>query len=388
MTVEEVLDIACAGAAAGCHEALFTLGDKPERRYRVAREELAALGFETTIDYLVHVASVVLDETGLLPHANPGVLTADELSALRRVSVSQGIMLESVSDRLSARGGPHFGSPDKHPAARLETLRLAGELAIPFTTGILIGIGETRDERLDALLAIRDLHDRYGHIQEVIVQNFRAKPDTKMADHPEPSLDELLWTAAAARLVLGPDYEHPGAAQPLVRRFSAPARCRNQRLGRGLAGHDRSRQSGGSLAGDRAPRTSDTRPWARSRASACSLPRVRAGGSSLVRATGGNRRRSARRMPPALPARTAGLPAPLSRLPPRSERPRGSRRTAALPFECPVAEALAKVDEGVELVESDVVALFEARDESLQAVLRRRRCATRRRSAGTRSATS
>src|SRR3990170_1327193 len=175
MTVEEVLEIARAGAAAGCHEALFTLGDKPERRYRVAREELQALGFETTVEYLAHVARAVLEETGLLPHANPGVLTADELTLLRGVSVSQGIMLESTSERLSKRGGPHFGPPDKPPAARLETLRLAGELEIPFTTGILIGIGETREERVEALLAIRDLHERYHHVQEVIVQNFRAK---------------------------------------------------------------------------------------------------------------------------------------------------------------------------------------------------------------------
>jgi FO synthase len=205
LTADEVLEIARAGAEAGCKEALFTLGDKPERRYRVAREELAALGCETTIEYLVRMCRLVLDETGLLPHANPGVMTREELRALREVSASQGIMLESVSDRLAERGGPHFGSPDKLPAARLETLRLAGEERIPFTTGILIGIGESRVERVEALLAIRELHERYGHIQEVIVQNFRAKPGTLMADREEPSLDELLWTAAAARLVLGPE---------------------------------------------------------------------------------------------------------------------------------------------------------------------------------------
>src|SRR5213080_3639348 len=147
---------------------------------------------------------LVLDETGLLPHANPGVMTREELAALREVTASQGIMLETASDRLAERGGPHFGSPDKVPAARLETLRLAGELRIPFTSGILIGIGETRRERIEALLAIRELHARYGHVQEVIVQNFRAKPGTRMAAHPEPPLDDLLWTAAAARLVLGP----------------------------------------------------------------------------------------------------------------------------------------------------------------------------------------
>jgi FO synthase len=205
LTPDEVLDIARAGAAAGCTEALFTLGDKPERRYRVARDELAALDCETTIEYLVRMCGLVLEETGLLPHANPGVMTRDELAALREVTASQGIMLETASDRLSERGGPHFGSPDKRPAARLETIRLAGELRVPFTTGILIGIGETREERIEALEAIAALHREYGHVQEVIVQNFRAKPGTKMADHPEPSLADLLWTAAAARIVLPAD---------------------------------------------------------------------------------------------------------------------------------------------------------------------------------------
>src|SRR5438093_2801175 len=180
---------------------MFTLGDKPDRRYRVARDELAALGCETTIEYLVRMCRLVLDETGLLPHANPGVMTREELAALREVTASQGIMLETASDRLAERGGPHFGSPDKVPAARLETLRLAGELRVPFTSGILIGIGETRAERIDALVAIRELGERYGHVQGGIVQNFRAKADPKMAGHPEPPLEEPLWTAAAARLV-------------------------------------------------------------------------------------------------------------------------------------------------------------------------------------------
>ncbi len=203
LSAEEVLEVARAGAAAGCREALFTLGDKPERRYRAARDELAELGSATTIEYLVRMCRLVLDETGLLPHANPGVMTREELAALRQVTASQGIMLETASDRLSERGGPHFGSPDKRPVVRLETLRLAGELRIPFTSGILIGIGETREERIEALLAIGELHERYGHIQEVIVQNFRAKAGTKMAAAAEPTLEELLWTAAATRLVLG-----------------------------------------------------------------------------------------------------------------------------------------------------------------------------------------
>ena len=203
LTSDEVLEIARAGASAGCTEALFTLGDKPELRYRVAREELAELGCQTTIEYLARMCQLVLDETGLLPHANPGAMSREELALLREVSASQGIMLETIADRLAERGGPHFGSPDKRPAVRLETLRLAGGLRVPFTTGILIGIGETREERIEALLAIRDLHERYGHVQEVIVQNFRAKSGTRMADHAEPSLEELLWTCASARLVLG-----------------------------------------------------------------------------------------------------------------------------------------------------------------------------------------
>ncbi|HEY7731740.1 MAG TPA: 5-amino-6-(D-ribitylamino)uracil--L-tyrosine 4-hydroxyphenyl transferase CofH [Gaiellaceae bacterium] len=203
LTEDEVLAIARAGRAAGCTEALFTLGDKPERRYRVARDELAALGCETTIDYLARCAGLVLAETGLLPHLNPGVMTRGELERLRTVSASMGIMLETTAERLAARGGPHWASPDKQPARRLETIRLAGELAIPFTSGILIGIGETRAERLEALLALRALGEEHGHIGEVIVQNFRAKPGTRMAGHPEPSLDEHLWTIAAARVLLG-----------------------------------------------------------------------------------------------------------------------------------------------------------------------------------------
>src|SRR5215212_4918624 len=168
LTEDEVLAIARAGAgAAGCHEALFTLGDKPELRYRVARDELAALGCSTTLEYLARCARLVLEETGLLPHLNPGVMGDEDLAALRKVSVSQGIMLETASERLSRRGGPHFGSPDKLPAARLATIDAAGRARVPFTTGILIGIGETRAERIEALLAIRDLHERHGHVQEV-----------------------------------------------------------------------------------------------------------------------------------------------------------------------------------------------------------------------------
>lgn len=205
LTPDEVLAIARAGAAAGCTEALFTLGDKPELRWTQARAELYRLGFGSTVDYLAAMCRLVIDETGLLPHVNAGVMRREELALLRTVTVSQGLMLETSAARLSAKGGPHYRSPDKEPAARLETIRLAGELAIPFTSGLLIGIGETRAERLQALFALRDLHDAHGHIGEIIVQNFRAKPRTAMADAVEPDLDELRWSIAAARLVFGPD---------------------------------------------------------------------------------------------------------------------------------------------------------------------------------------
>ena len=188
MTEDEVLDIARAGAAAGCHEALFTLGDKPELRYRVARDELAALGCATTLEYLARCAALVLDETGLLPHLNPGVMTRDDLAALRpRLARRWGSCSRRRRERLAERGGPHFGLAGQGPGApaRDDRGRRASS-RVPFTSGILIGIGETREERLDALLAIRDLHERYGHVQEVIVQNFRAKPGTRMAAHPEP----------------------------------------------------------------------------------------------------------------------------------------------------------------------------------------------------------
>ncbi len=201
---DAILDIARRGAELDCKEALFTLGDKPELRYAAARQALETRGHDSTLALLEEAAEAVLKETGLLPHLNPGIMDEDWLTRLRAVSASQGIMLETTSDRLSERGGPHFGSPDKVPSVRLATLEAAGRAAVPFTTGLLIGIGETRAERIDTLLAIRDLHERYGHIQEVIIQNFRAKPDTKMANAPEPPMSEHLWTIAVARLVLGP----------------------------------------------------------------------------------------------------------------------------------------------------------------------------------------
>ncbi len=204
LSIEKVLQIARAGTVAGCKEALFTLGDKPELRYEAARKALAETGHETTLSYLAAAARAVYRETGLLPHVNPGLLDAGELAALRQVSISLGMMLESTSTRLCEHGGAHYGSPDKNPAARLETIRLAGQSRVPFTTGILIGIGETRTERLDALLALRDLHQRYGHIQEIIVQNFLPKSDSLMAGAVAPSLEDHLWTIAAARLIFEP----------------------------------------------------------------------------------------------------------------------------------------------------------------------------------------
>lgn len=223
MSIEEVLQVAQAGAAVGCKEALFTLGDKPELRYSVARDELNALGYASTLEYLAAAAQAVIEQTGLLPHLNPGVMDAEQLLRLRSVSVSMGLMLETASERLSERGMPHARSPDKVPARRIDTLCAAGELAIPMTTGLLIGIGETRRERIQSLLAVRQMAERYGHIQEVIIQNFRAKPGTRMARHPEPSLDDYLWTISTARLVLGqsmsiqaPPNLSPGALHALI----------------------------------------------------------------------------------------------------------------------------------------------------------------------------
>jgi FO synthase len=201
---DEVLSIAAAGRRAGCHEALFTLGDKPELRYAAARNFLRELGYATTTDYLAAMCELVHRETGLLPHVNAGVMPREEIAQIRVVSASQGIMLENVSERLCERGQAHYGSPDKHPQIRLAMIAAAGELAVPFTSGILIGIGETRLERVASLFALRNLHEDSGHLQEIIVQNFRAKPATRMAASVEPDLDDLKWTVAVARLIFGP----------------------------------------------------------------------------------------------------------------------------------------------------------------------------------------
>src|SRR5712675_1345013 len=202
---DEVLDIARRGAALGCKEALFTLGDKPEDRWRQARDWLDAHGYDDTLSYVRAMAIRVLEETGLLPHLNPGVLSWQDFQRLKPVAPSMGMMLETTASRLfTDKGGPHFGSPDKDPAVRLRVLEDAGRSSVPFTTGILIGIGETLAERADSIFAIRQVAREYGGIQEVIVQNFRAKPDTRMRSAPDAELDDLAATIAVARLVLGP----------------------------------------------------------------------------------------------------------------------------------------------------------------------------------------
>ena len=247
MSPDEILDVARRGAAAGCTEALFTLGDRPEQRYRVAQDALAALGHGTTIGYLDEMARLVHREVGLLVHLNAGILTADEVARMRCVTVSQGLMLESTSMRLCQKGGPHYGCASKLPAARIAAIEAAGQQAVPFTTGILIGIGETRRERVESLLTIRNLHKRFGHIQEVIVQNFLAKPGQR-------------WLAPRSRL--SRNYcgrsRQPGTCSVRTRisrhrRINLRAVCgsswsRDPRLGRDLAGDARLRQSGSGLA--------------------------------------------------------------------------------------------------------------------------------------------
>ncbi|MER5392749.1 bifunctional FO biosynthesis protein CofGH [Saccharopolyspora sp. NPDC002686] len=200
---EEVVEIARQGAAAGCTEALFTLGDRPEARWSAAAEWLESRGYSSTVDYVRSCAIAVLEETGLLPHLNPGVLSWSELTRLKPVAASMGMMLETTAERLwRDKGGPHFGSPDKEPAVRLRALEDAGRVAVPFTSGILIGIGENRTERAESLLALRSVARQYGHLQEIIVQNFRAKPDTAMRDVPDADLQDLAATVAVARLLM------------------------------------------------------------------------------------------------------------------------------------------------------------------------------------------
>jgi 7,8-didemethyl-8-hydroxy-5-deazariboflavin synthase CofG subunit len=204
MTPDEVLALAERARQAGCKEALFSLGDQPEKIFPEAREFLRAQGYSRTLDYLAAMCELVLEKIGLLPHANPGVMDRPALMRLKDSNASVGLMVENVTPRLMRDGLPHAKAPDKVPALRLRTIEEAGKLSMAFTTGILIGIGETMEERIDSLLAIRTLHEKYGHIQEVIIQNFRAKPEIPMATHPEPTLEDMLRTIALARLILGP----------------------------------------------------------------------------------------------------------------------------------------------------------------------------------------
>ena len=244
MTPDEVLQVAREGEKLGCTEALFSLGDKPELLFREMRDTLHALGYRSTLHYLEAMCELVLRETNLLPHPNPGLMSAEWIARLSRVSPSMGLMLETTNATLLARGAAHDNAPDKLPIKRLRTIEEAGKQSVPFTTGILIGIGESSEDRVDALIAIRDLHQRYGHIQEVIIQNFRVKPEIPMASWPEPSRGEMLRTITVARLLMpevniqappnlsNPDYEELldagindwGGVSPLTPDFINPER--------------------------------------------------------------------------------------------------------------------------------------------------------------------
>ena len=202
MTPDQILDVARAGEKMGCTEALFSLGDKPELAFPEMRETLRHLGYKSTLHYLEAMCELVLRETTLLPHPNPGLLSAEWIARLAKVSPSMGLMLETTNASLLAAGAAHDNAPDKVPAKRLHTIEEAGKRNVPFTTGLLIGIGETVEDRVDTLLAIRELHRRYGHIQEVIIQNFRAKPEIPMRDWPEPTQGEMMRTIAVARLLM------------------------------------------------------------------------------------------------------------------------------------------------------------------------------------------
>jgi 7,8-didemethyl-8-hydroxy-5-deazariboflavin synthase CofG subunit len=202
MTPDQVLDVARAGEKMGCTEALFSLGDKPELAFPEMRDTLHRLGYKSTLHYLEAMCELVLRETALLPHPNPGLLSAEWIARLGKVSPSMGLMLETTNASLLAAGAAHDNAPDKIPAKRLRTIEEAGRQNIPFTTGLLIGIGETPEDRVEALLAIRELHRRYGHIQEVIIQNFRAKPEIPMHNWPEPTQNEMMRTIAVARLLM------------------------------------------------------------------------------------------------------------------------------------------------------------------------------------------
>ncbi len=259
LSPDEVLEIARAGAALGCKEALFTLGDRPEERWPAAREWLDAHGYDDTLSYVRAMAVRVLEETGLLPHLNPGVMSWEELGRLKPVAPSMGMMLETSATRLwSEPGGPHFGSPDKEPALRLRVIEDAGRQAVPFTTGILVGIGETYLERAQSVLDLRRVAREHGHVQEVIVQNFRAKPDTAMRHRDDLGLTEYLAAIADRPPAAGTADADPGAAQPHRRgRVRTAAAGGRRRLGRRLAADPRPREPRAPLAAPRRARPPD-----------------------------------------------------------------------------------------------------------------------------------
>ena len=344
-----MLAIARAGAAAGCTEALFTLGDKPELRYKVAREELAALGCETTLEYLGRVAKLVLEETGSAAAPEPG---RDERGRSWRCSGRSRPRWGSCSrpsrSGSSAKGGPHWASPDKLPARRLETIELAGELRIPFTSGILIGIGETRAERLEALEALAAVHERHGHLQEVIVQNFRAKPGTRMAAHAEPSLDDHLWTIAAARLLLPDDVAVQAPPNLAYDDFPRLLDAGIDDWGGVSPGHDRPRQPGSAVAGAR--RASRRRPGRAGSSWRRGCPSTRATSPANGSTRPCCRPRCAPRTRSGSRARTAGIRA----------RPARSRSSSPA-TRCPSTRRS-------ELGEEELVRLFRARGDERQRV--------------------
>ncbi len=204
MSPQEVLSSAREGEKKGCKELLFSLGERPEKRYAKPKRALEALGYQAMTDYLIDMCKLVIEKTSLLPHVNAGTLSEYEIMNLKNVCASMGMMLETTSKRLTKKGGPHYACPDKVPIQRIRTLISAGYCKVPFTTGILIGIGETLEERIEALLLIEKINNRYGHIQEVIIQNFQTKPNILMSNHPEPKLKEMLQTIALARIILNP----------------------------------------------------------------------------------------------------------------------------------------------------------------------------------------
>lgn len=373
MSVDEVLEAARAAEAAGCKEALLTLGERPELRWKAARAALDDMGLASTIDYVAHVAARLLAETTLLPHVNAGTLTAAEFRLLRPVSASMGMMLESTAPHLSEKGGSHHGSPDKAPEARLETIRLAGEAKVPFTTGLLIGIGETRDDRIRDLETLKALHDAHGHLQEIILQSFRAKPDTRMSAAPEPDLDELLWTVRAAREIFGdssaiqvppnltpdglrqlieagiddwggispvtPDYVNPEAPWPQIVRLAEQTAAAGKRLHERLTLYRHY-----ALAADR---------WLD--------PALRGRVRAMIDADG------LARTDPWVSGSSKQLPlqSPTAALSPRAE----------------MVEIVHKAEQGEALTEGEIAALFSARDEE-EAFVRQRADLLRQRTVG------